>query len=395
MNILHLSPGDALASGITDYSARFRASLRATDVTVEHLDITVTARRFNSRSDVVAYAAAADVAWRKGFDIVHAEFGGGSMREFYAARRLAKLGAPVVATLHDPPGLIWWPFNVSVVRRRLPLRGIVTTLTSRKARTLELDTLRMLARPVVLSHTGARALDARWGEPIGAEVIPFSAPLFDPSLSRSQDTTSIVVGFHGFRYGGTGLGDLLDAVAALASDGIRIEIHILGCRGGSGPRGRPAESLDDALAKRGIASTAEVLGYVGIDKLGQELRRCDVIVLPRSQSRRTPGIASVSAAIWDAQAAGIPVIATRVRASAEQIEHGVDGLIVPEKDQEALRLAIKRFALDPQLRSALRGGAEIKAMRIDRSAPGLAALAVYRDVLGRERSTSPHDPPDI
>jgi len=48
----------------------------------------------------------------------------------------------------------------------------------------------------------------------------------------------------------------------------------------------------------------------------------------------------LSNTILESMAAGAPVVATRVGGSAEALEHGVDGLLVPPQDPAALSRAI-------------------------------------------------------
>lgn len=54
----------------------------------------------------------------------------------------------------------------------------------------------------------------------------------------------------------------------------------------------------------------------------------------------------------EAMASGLPVIATGVGGAAEQIDHGVNGLLVPARDSPALAEAIVQLATDPARRES-------------------------------------------
>ncbi len=55
-------------------------------------------------------------------------------------------------------------------------------------------------------------------------------------------------------------------------------------------------------------------------------------------------------AILEALAAGLPIVTTRVGASPELIEEGVNGYLVAPGDVDALRQQMERLIRDPALR---------------------------------------------
>jgi glycosyltransferase involved in cell wall biosynthesis len=57
------------------------------------------------------------------------------------------------------------------------------------------------------------------------------------------------------------------------------------------------------------------------------------------------------------------VVATRVGGLADAIEHGVDGVLVPPSDVQALRAALERLLQDPDLRRSLGSAAGEHARR--------------------------------
>jgi glycosyltransferase involved in cell wall biosynthesis len=83
----------------------------------------------------------------------------------------------------------------------------------------------------------------------------------------------------------------------------------------------------------------------------------------------------------EAAAAGIPVVTTRVGGTVEVIEDGIDGLLVPPADADALTAALERVAADPELRRRLgAAGRERAVERFSWDVIAPATLDVYRRV---------------
>jgi glycosyltransferase involved in cell wall biosynthesis len=84
--------------------------------------------------------------------------------------------------------------------------------------------------------------------------------------------------------------------------------------------------------------------------------------------------ASVLSSIWEnfphtvveALAVGTPVLATTTGGVAEIVTDGVNGLLVPSRDVDALAGAIRRYVGDAELRERLRANA---ARSVERFAP--------------------------
>lgn len=76
-----------------------------------------------------------------------------------------------------------------------------------------------------------------------------------------------------------------------------------------------------------------------------ELLRCfDIHALPSLAE-------GISNTLLEAMASGIPSVATRVGGNHELIEHDYSGMLVPSNDSAALAAALRRYLLDPALRS--------------------------------------------
>ncbi len=84
----------------------------------------------------------------------------------------------------------------------------------------------------------------------------------------------------------------------------------------------------------------------------------------------------LSHALIEAMMLGTPVVATRVGGNPELIEHGVEGLLIPAKDDEALYAALKHIAEHKEETAARAQAARVKtkAFSIDTTISQIAAL---------------------
>lgn len=107
-----------------------------------------------------------------------------------------------------------------------------------------------------------------------------------------------------------------------------------------------------------------------------EFLRADLFVFPSLAE----GSASV---VFEALAAGVPVITTRAAGSV--VEDGREGLIVPERDPEALAAAIHQIVSDRELRSGLAARALATARLHDLDAWGERLVAALIKMVAAER----------
>lgn len=96
-------------------------------------------------------------------------------------------------------------------------------------------------------------------------------------------------------------------------------------------------------------------GRVSRDDLWESLARLDVVVMPTLWYEASPLI------IQEVFAAGVPLIASKIGAMIEKIDDGINGLLVPPDDANALRNTLQRFLQEPDLRQKLQAG--IKPVR--------------------------------
>lgn len=115
-------------------------------------------------------------------------------------------------------------------------------------------------------------------------------------------------------------------------------------RNGSGYEFRIAGMAGERVRNHPRARDLNFLGHLSRESMAMEYRRADVFVMPT--------IAEGSAGVvFEALASGVPVVTTRSAGSV--VTNGQEGLIVPERDAEALAKAIERIVEDRAMRSAM------------------------------------------
>lgn len=132
-----------------------------------------------------------------------------------------------------------------------------------------------------------------------------------------------------------GLRVLLDALRMVQAP---VRLTVVGDGPDRAELEQAAADLRDRVHFAGYLSQAEVA-----EKLA---RQTDIVVLPSFAE-------GVPVMLMEAMAAQLPVIATRVAGTAELVEDGVSGRLVPPGDAETLAAAIEALAADPDLRQRM------------------------------------------
>jgi glycosyltransferase involved in cell wall biosynthesis len=150
------------------------------------------------------------------------------------------------------------------------------------------------------------------------------------------------------------------AIAELA----RASVDVRGVLIGDGPERAAWQRLADA------EKVADRICFAGAQgEVAPWLAVLDVLVCPSEQE--SFGLAAV-----EAQAAGVPVVATRVDGFLEVLHDGEDALLVPPGDAKALAARVKALRESPNLARRLVAAGRLNAARftIQRTAEQYAAL---------------------
>jgi colanic acid/amylovoran biosynthesis glycosyltransferase len=156
--------------------------------------------------------------------------------------------------------------------------------------------------------------------------------------------------------GKKGYDHLLRGCSILAEQGMDFRLTLAG----DGPRGVQLQ----ALAKRlGLGGRVRFPGFVPYDSVSALFCSADVLIMPSviHASGDRDGIPTV---IMESLMHRVPVIATHVSGIPEVIENERTGLLIPEKDPEAIAEAVIRMVEDRDraLAMAERGRARVREM---------------------------------
>jgi len=281
----------------------------------------------------------------------------------------------------------FWPSVVgSLAARGLPVRrvsalaGLGYAFTSKtvKARSVR-SILRPLLRPLLSGPHAAVLvqnpddLAAMTALGIPRErifLIPGSGVDTNRLQVQPEPPGPITMAYVGRLLDDKGLRTLVAAHALLASRGETIRLLVAGETDPANPASIPSTDID-AWRQRPML---EVLGHVS--DIAGLWARAHIAVLP---SRRE----GLPKSLLEAAACGRPIVATDVPGCREIAREGLNALLVPADDAEALARAVQRLARDSGMRArfALAGRAlverEFSSARI-----GLEAVTLYRAMLG-------------
>ena len=144
-----------------------------------------------------------------------------------------------------------------------------------------------------------------------------------------------------------GFDHLLAALVRLRARGVAFRLQILG-------DGELRKSLAFSIGDLGLADVVELVGAVSSAEVLRRMAEADAFVL----SSHTEGISN---AAIEAMASGLPIVTTAAGGMEEVITDGVEGLVVPVREPEALAAALERLARDPAARDAMGRAARVRA----------------------------------
>jgi glycosyltransferase involved in cell wall biosynthesis len=185
----------------------------------------------------------------------------------------------------------------------------------------------------------------------------FARLLADASAAEPRDGLRIIS--VGRLVGKKGFDVLVDAIALLLERGVEVTAAI------AGESGDQEALIRQRVTTAGLDEHIEFLGTLSQAELFAEYRRSSVFALACriTDDGDRDGIPNV---LMEAMAAGLPVVSTSVSGIPELVDHGVNGLLVPPEDAEALADALWRLAKDPALSHRLAvAGAETIAEHFD------------------------------
>jgi glycosyltransferase involved in cell wall biosynthesis len=140
---------------------------------------------------------------------------------------------------------------------------------------------------------------------------------------------------------------------------------------GQGPLAEEMATLRDEL---GLAERFRFLGFTPDPT--RLMAGLDVLVL-------SSDVEGAPVSVMEAKALGLPVVATRVGGLPDMVDDGVDGLLVPRRDPDALARALLRVLGDDGLRASMAAASAASAVRYDASVAIGREDARYLELAGR------------
>jgi colanic acid/amylovoran biosynthesis glycosyltransferase len=147
---------------------------------------------------------------------------------------------------------------------------------------------------------------------------------------------------------------------------------------GEGPL-RP--SLERLAANLGVADRVTWLGALPRDRVREYYTRAHLFALPgiiaRSGAQESQGVA-----LLEAQASGLPVVASAVGGIPESLLDGKSGFLVPERDADALAETVATLIDRPELRARMgSAGQAFVRENFDRNTLANRLVALYEGVV--------------
>ena len=147
-----------------------------------------------------------------------------------------------------------------------------------------------------------------------------------------------------------GLSIFLQSLSQIRREHPTVHLTLIG-------EGPDRSQLEELAAQLELSEALDFAGYQDYSQVGEQLSRCDILVLPSFAE-------GVSIAVMEAMARELAVICTPVGGMTELVEHGVDGWMIPPGQVDSLTAALRQLISDPELRARLgsKASAKVRAL---------------------------------
>lgn len=254
--------------------------------------------------------------------LLHAHFGPDALNALPLCRRL---GLPLIVTFHgydayQQPDLVTDPRHwVFAARRSLLAREATCVLTAS-------------------AHMRERLLEAGFpAAKVRAHYIGVDTKRFAPGPSERREPVVLGVGRFVEK---KGFADLIEAMSAVVRAVPRARLVLVG--------GGPLERALRERARGAAPSAIEFTGPLPPSEVIAWMRRASVIAVP-SVTARSGDTEATTMTVLEGMASGLPAVATRHGGIPETVSDDVNGLLVPERDRDALAAALVSVLSDHEL----------------------------------------------
>jgi glycosyltransferase involved in cell wall biosynthesis len=317
------------------------------------LEFAATHRGAGAVRRVVVFATAlTQLVWwslrRRGRIVhVHSTVRGSMYRKALVVLVAKALGRRVVLHIHSGPG------DVASFRGGLGRGGAGVLRFS----------LHRADSVLAVSTASAAELELAFELP-GIEVVPNAAPPVPATPLAAGRDGRLAVFLGGFANPVKGGATMLEALALIEPDGLRVALA------------GPGELPDAGHHLVDSRPDVEWYGWLAGEEREEVLGAASIFILASSSE-------GLPVALLEAMSAGLAIVATEVGGVPDVVDDGVEALLVAPEDPAALAGAIARIAADDPLRERLGRAARARAaeMGVDSVAERIDAL--YRALLDR------------
>ena len=155
---------------------------------------------------------------------------------------------------------------------------------------------------------------------------------------------------------------LVDAVRHLLDRKINVSVHVLGGVDENETCRSYAKAVEAKIRAHGVSHAFHLEGRLPGPEIQRFLRNAHVFVAPFVETE-TGDKDGIPTSLLEAMATGLPTVATDAGSMTEVIDSGCDGIIVPQRDGEALSHAIAGLLADTERRRQIGNRAAEKIRR--------------------------------
>lgn len=172
---------------------------------------------------------------------------------------------------------------------------------------------------------------ARFPLPVDTEAFQFSPPSYESRSSVQLLSACRLVEKKGIEY-------VLPALESLSR-----EFEVTYRIAGDGPL---RDDLEEQVIERGLRDVVEFLGWKSSDEVANLMEDSDLFI-QTSVTASDGDKEGTPTVLLEAQARGLPVVSTYHAGIPEIVDNGFSGLLVPERDSDAIEKALQQLVADP------------------------------------------------
>jgi len=290
-------------------------------------------------------------------ELIHAHYASsyGLLASFFKSR------APVIVSA--------WGTDITEFPRRSALNEFLLKRTLSRSDLILATSKHLLKETAKYSPAGAEMLHT----PFGVDTGIFGAPDIEKSLNRHDAGTIKLFLAKDFEkyYNHEFIFELISRFKKTFA-APRIEITLAG-------KGSLEEYLKEKAAHLGIAESVKFIGRIGRERVAGELRGTDIVLMPSF-------VESYGVFALEAQAAGVPVIASASGGLGEVVLDQKTGFVIPLEDKEAYFERLRLLVFDRELRERMGRCAAAFVKKNFELARCMEKIgAIYERVLKRQR----------